>query len=124
MSLKNVGGKIFNGLPIVSLYNIGNDSVKSTFGKLAGHLLYASIPLVYLVGSTLSGTSNPLGWMEAIEERDRERQEYNELHDGATKCVNTKLGFHSGTEQIELPRLKEKVLEGIAESCKSEGKLE
>lgn len=83
MNLKNVLKNSWKALPIVSLYNIGNDSVKSTFGKLLGHLLYASIPLVYLVGSTISGTPNPLGWREAIEER----QEYNQLYDKAAECV-------------------------------------
>ena len=85
--------------------------------KGAGHGLYGITPLTLILGSILSGTPNPLGWREAIEERGRERQEYNQLYNKAVECVNTKLGFHPRTGQIELPRLKEGVLEGIAERC-------
>ena len=126
MSLKSFLTNSWEYLPIGSLIKHEKNHSKLwgeevNFGKFIGHIAYAAVgstaAIVYLMSSLISGTPNPLGWAD----RFRERQEYNEIHAKATKCVNTKIGFFSGTEQIELPRLKVGTLEVIAERCEAEG---
>ncbi|HEB47128.1 MAG TPA: hypothetical protein ENI22_01525 [Candidatus Pacearchaeota archaeon] len=126
MNFKNMLKNSWKVLPVVSLFRYDHKDSRdfSFFGKLFSHTLYASMPAAYLYGSLFCQTPNPSRWSEILKERRREAQEYSQLYNQAVECVDTKLGFHPRKWQIELPRLKEGVLEGIAESCETEeGKI-
>jgi len=98
MSLKDTLKNSWKFLPIVSLFRYSNDEPSNSWVKGTGHALYATTPLILLLGSILSGTPNPLGWREAIEER----QEYNQFYDKAAECVEK-----DGVEGLSLNEIGE-----------------
>lgn len=97
-------------------------------GVLIGHIAFDTI---YLVGSLVMGTPNPLGWADGFKERQRETQEYNQLYNEPANCVErlnpdelndlTRVGidfnFDSRTGQAELPMTTRKKLETVVQGC-------
>ncbi|HEB47127.1 MAG TPA: hypothetical protein ENI22_01520 [Candidatus Pacearchaeota archaeon] len=151
MSIKNALRNSWKFLPFVSLLRSDplKDATLKGVGKALGHAVYAvaapMVPIVYLTGSLAFGTANPSRWNEIGKERRREAQEYNQLYDRATNCVEedgnlgltslgeiTKLYSKAGVtvnykpeiRRPKLPILKKAHLERVVQNCETEeGKL-
>lgn len=110
MTLKNIRRKIWNGLPVVSLFRYCNKYVSGEYdslGKCFGHSVYSMLPFVYLVTSLLAGTPNISRWNEIREQSQREKQEYNSLYNKVVECVDRD-GIEGLTSLAEIDELYSK----------------